>query len=233
MVPAIIGAIGAIGGSAMQTMNAAADRRAQQNLANQKARRVQKGLETANATYADIEKQLDDYYANANKYTNANTVKEYQDLIANYNPEDYVLGEDQLQFNYDKSVDDFASPYMDQIISNAMGKVQSTAAGAGLGRSGGTASEMLDVGAETANDLYRTALSDYQNERNFAYQQYRDYISNMQNRLNTMANMTSNKINMLGGALQHDEQLQSDYMADILGIAQDKAQSNIQAGAWS
>lgn len=237
MIPAIlaaaIGALGNVAGAGIDAYNSKLDREHAEKLANEKAARVKAGADEAKLTYEDIERQLDDFYKGQPKYTTPEMRQEYQDMISGFDPSKFVLGEDAYNFGYDKTVNDFMTPYMDDIISSAMNKVQRSAAGAGLGRSAGTAQEMLDVGAETKNDLYRTAMNDYNNDRDFNYRQFSDYINNMQNRMNTLSNLTGQKISMLGGALQHDEQNASDYMSDLLSIAQDKAKTAVNAGAWS
>ena len=80
-----------------------------------------------------------------------------------------------------------------------------------------------------ASDLYKQAQNDLYRDRNQAYQEYSDYITNMQNKLNTLSNQQLKKIDMLGGNVEKEEQAKSDYMADLLGVMGDKAQSNINA----
>ena len=66
-------------------------------------------------------------------------------------------------------------------------------------------------------------------DRSQAYREYGDYITNMQNKLNTISQGQLNKANLLGGAISNEQQQQSDYMADLLGIMGDKASTNVNA----
>lgn len=220
-----------IGSAAANTWSSNKDREQAQKLADQKATRVREAMSSANATYDDILKQLQAYRNNQYTFSSPEMVKDYKDTLSSFKPENYVYDFDK--FNYDKTAQDYITPYMDQIIAATGNKVQNTAAGAGLGRSGGTAYDIAEAVAEKNDELYRTALQDYRDDRNFAYQEYSDFINNMQNKYNTMANLTGQKLSAMSGAIQHDEAQDKDYMSDILAIMQDKASNKINASLYA
>ena len=76
--------------------------------------------------------------------------------------------------------------------------------------------------AEKSDDLYRTAMQDYQNERNFQYQKYQDAIRNNQNYLNALREGNEYKIGLQGNLAQDYFNTQDSRMSDILKAQQDK-----------
>lgn len=71
-------------------------------------------------------------------------------------------------------------------------------------------------------------MQDYQNERNFAYQQYQDAITNNQNRLNALRSGNEYKIGLQGSLAQDYYNTQDSRMSDMLKAQQDRlaAQQN-------
>ena len=128
------------------------------------------------------------------------------DWLQNYDKnKDGVVSADEFQMDYDKEVSDFLNPYMDEVIDYSNRKVTASAAGAGLGRSTGAAEKIARNTAEQYNDLYNTALSAWENDRDFAYKQWSDYNAAMSNRLNNMMQVDQWQIGQ-------QKQLGEDYM---------------------
>lgn len=216
-----------LAGAGLQANAANRATRAQERMAKERAQRISEAADYADTQYEDILRQLEDYKGRQYQFASPEMAAEYSSAIQGYDPSQFVYDFDK--FSFDKTRDDYVTPYMDDILSQVEARVQGTAAGAGLGRGTGTAEAIASADAEKMNELYQQAQQQYQADRDFAYKTYGDYITNMQNKYNTLANLTTNKINLMGGAISHDEQQESDYMSDILGLAQDRAQNRLTA----
>lgn len=217
--------VGGFVNGAVNFINAQQQRDLERELQRQKQNAVRGALAQSNAEYQQMMNLLNDYDANRMRLADDNIVQQYKDLISNYQPEVY----DFDKFSYDKSVDDFMNPMADK-IANLAG-LETQASQAGQGAAGGTGA-MAGMGYsrwKAAEDLYKDAQTQMNIDRNQAYNEYSDYITNMQNKLNTISQGQLNKANLLGGAISNEQQQQSDYMADLLGIMGDKASTNVNA----
>ena len=170
--------------------------------------------------YRQIINQIDTYYRNRGSLGTQQNVNEYKQAIANYNPEDYAANVGE--FNFDKTKEDYLNPYYGRIIGDTAGQIQHTAAGAGLGRGTGAALNIAKGVSEKSDELYRTAMSDYQDERNFAYTQFQDAIKNNQNRLNALRSGTEYKLGLQGSLAQDYYNVQDQAMADRMKAQQDR-----------
>lgn len=166
----------------------------------------QQGQLTQNE-YRTVLGQIDAYYASRGSIGSRSDVDAYTNAIRSYNPQDYVETASLTPFDWESShsKEDYLNPYYSRIIGNTANAIQHTAAGAGLGRGSGAALNIAKGVSEKSDELYRTALADYKDDRNFAYQQYQDKISNNQNRLNALNQSTQYKISQQGN-------LANDYM---------------------
>ena len=74
-------------------------------------------------------------------------------------------------------------------------------------------------------------MSDYNADRNFAYQQYNDAIQNNQNKLNAIRTATEYKLGLQGNLAQDYYNTQDSRMSDIMQAQQDRlnAQQNYSA----
>ena len=170
--------------------------------------------------YRTILNQIDTYYQNRGSIGSKSDVNEYSNLIRGYNPNDYSYNFGDFQ--YDKSKEDFLNPYYSRIIGDTANSIQHTAAGAGLGRGSGAALNIAKGVSEKSDELYRTALQDYTNDRNFAYQQYQDKITNNQNRLNALNSATQYKISQTGNLANDYMNYQDSWQSDKLKAEQDR-----------
>lgn len=217
--------VGGFVNGAVNFINAQQQRDLERHMQEQKQRAVQNALAQSNTEYQRMMDYLNNYNDNRISLADDNMVQQYKDLISNYQPEVY----DFDKFSYDKSVDDFMNPMADK-IANLAG-LETQAAQAGQGAAGGTGA-MAGMGYsrwKAAEDLYKDAQAQMNTDRSLAYQEYGDYIDRMQNKLNTISQGQLNKANLLGGAITNEQQQQSDYMADLLGIMGDKASTNVNA----
>lgn len=190
-----------------------------------KQRAVQKAATQANTTYDQMMDMLNNYNDSRISLADDSMVQQYKDLISNYNPQTY----DFKEFNYNKSVDDFLNPEAEKIAQLAGLQTQSDLAGQGAAKGTGALASLGYSRVKAAEDLYKDAQAQYNADRSQAYTEYNDYIQNMQNKLNTISQGQLNKANLLGGAIQNEQQQQSDYMSDLLGLMGDKTSTNINA----
>jgi len=198
------------------------DERRQQE-ARQRA--VQNAAAQANVTFEQMQDILNSYNQNRMKLADDSMVSQYKDLISNYQPQVYNFD----KFNYDKSVEDFINPEAEKIAQLAGLETQAQMAGQGNAKGSGGLANIGYSRWKAAEDLYKDAQAQYNAERSQAYKEYGDYITNMQNKLNTISQGQLQKANLLGGAITNEQQQQSDYISDLLGIMGDKSSTNINA----
>lgn len=226
---ALIGGAATIGGglisSYSQNKAAEAERDAREKAAN----KLREQGQITDAEYRSLIGQINAYYNNRGSLGTASDANAYKQAIAGYNPEDYAYNFGD--FNYDKTKEDFLNPYYGRIIGDTANTIQHTAAGAGLGRGTGAALNIAKGTAEKSDELYRTAMSEYNADRNFAYQQYNDAIQNNQNKLNAIRTATEFKLGLQGNLAQDYYNTQDSRMSDIMQAQQDRlnAQQNYSA----
>lgn len=221
--------VGGFVNAATNMINAAEERNLQRELQQQKQREIQKALAQSNTQYQKMENLLKDYNDDRYNWADDATYKQFMDLVNNYDPNSYVYDFGKFGDEYNKTVDDFIDPNAQKITE--MAGLQQQADSTVAGNAGGTGA-LANMGYSrwnAASDLYKQAQDDLYRDKNQAYQEYSDYITNMQNKLNTLSNQQMKKIDMLGGNVEKEEQAKSDYMSDLLGVMGDKAQSNINA----
>lgn len=207
---------GAYMSSQAQKEAAAAERAARQAA----AQRLRAQGQITDSEYKTIINQIDSYYNTRGSLGSEQDVNEYKAAIQGYNPEDYVY--DIKDFDYSKSKEDFLNPYYSRIIGDTAQQIQHSAAGAGLGRGTGAALNIAKGTAEKSDELYRTAMQDYQQDRNFAYQQYQDAITNNQNRLNALNQANQYKTTLQGNLAQDYYNTLDARQSDLMKAQQDR-----------
>lgn len=219
--------VGGFVNGAVNFINAQQERELERQMQEQKERAVQNALAQSNTEYQRMMNILDDYNTGRIRLADDDMVQQYKDLISKYEPQTYDFG--KFSDSYNKTIDDFMNPMADK-IANLAG-LETQASQAGQGAAGGTGA-MAGMGYsrwKAAEDLYKDAQAQMNIDRSQAYQEYGDYIDRMQNKLNTISQGQLNKASLLGGAITNEQQQQSDYMADLLGIMGDKASTNVNA----
>ena len=223
MVPLIAAGIAAGGQIAGSAINAYANYKSQeaQMAARKEAadRLARQGLITQNE-YNNMIEEINSYYKDRGSLGNQGDVNEYKQAIAGYNPSDYAY--QPGEFSFDKTKEDYINPYYSRIIGDTANQIQHTAAGAGLGRGTGAALNIAKGTAEKSDELYRTAMQDYQNERDFEYKKYADAIRNNQNYLSSLREGNQYKIGLQGNLAQDYFNTQDSRMSDVLKAEQDK-----------
>lgn len=225
MVPLIVaGAVASVAGSlGSAAINAYATSKATDKEIEARQKAAQQLLEQGQITqdqYNAVLRQVEQYYAQRGSLGTAGDAMAYKKAMQTYNPEDYAA--DVGEFSYDKTKEDFLNPYYSAIIGDTANQIQHTAAGSGLGRGTGAALNIAKGVAEKSDELYRTAMNDYTQDRGFSYQQYQDAITNNQNRLNALNTATQYKLGLQGQLAQDYYNTQDQKMSDILNVQQDK-----------
>lgn len=159
--------------------------------------RVEKNKQDVDNQYAATLADLDSYYDQRGSLGSKADVDTYQQLAASYDPNDYVYSDyGKFSDEYGKTVNDFVNPYYDQIIKATTDQLQHTAAGAGLGRGTGAALNIATGVAQKEDELYNTALNQYNTDRSQAYTEYSDYIKNKQAELDALNKAKTTQMNM-------------------------------------
>lgn len=240
MVPLIIagaaaGLAGQLGGAAISGYysDKASEReaKARKDAANQ----LRRDGAITDAQYNQLIGQINQYYSTRGSLGTQSDVNAYKQAITDYNPEDYVPDYTKIanadangNFTYGKTKEDFINPYYSAIIGDTANQIQHTAAGAGIGRGTGAALNIAKGVAEKSDELYRSAMQDYQNDRSFEYQKYADAIRNNQNRLNALNSAQQYKIDLQGNLASDYYNTQDARMSDIMQAQQDRL--NAQTG---
>ena len=179
----------------------------------------------AQEQYNQMLQKMYDYNTSRMRYANPNTNQEFLSLVDSYDPNAYVY--DVKPFEYKKTVDDFIDPNAQKISEMAGLQTQGDATMAGAAGGTGALANMGYSRWQAASDLYKQAQEQQLRDRAQSYSEYSDYIKNMQNKLNTLSTQQMYKINLLGGLVDKEQTAQTDYLADIMGIMGDKAQTNV------
>ena len=221
MIPAlIIGGAIAAGTTAANLYNDSKNREAAAASRAAGLEQLTKMLGQSNESYDKMLRDIKGYYENRGSLGSASDVAAYRDAIGSYNPEDYAA--DIGKFSYDKTKEDFLNPYYSRIIGDTAESIQHTAAGAGLGRGTGAALNIAKGVAEKSDELYKTAMSEYRDDRQFSYQQYQDAIANNQNRLNALRDSVQYKLGLQGSLASDYYNTMDARQSDILKAMQDK-----------
>lgn len=223
MIPLIAAGIGAAASLASSGISAYSNYKAQQaqmRAREEAANKLRAQGQITDAEYNALINDIRQYYNNRGSLGNQNDVNEYKAAIEGYNPDEYAAQDPG--FGWSGTKEDYLNPYYGKIIGDTANTIQHTAAGAGLGRGTGAALNIAKGVAEKSDDLYRTAMQDYQNERDFQYKKYQDAIRNNQNYLNALREGNEYKIGLQGNLAQDYFNTQDSRMSDILKAQQDK-----------
>ena len=149
---------------------------------------LNKAANQLNASYDKVGNIFNTFYDTYSPGGSQADIAAAAKAIGDFDPTDYLYGDDkgtEFNFPYDKTVEDFLNPYYEDVIDKSNRKVSASAAGSALGRGTGAAQAISENTTREYDNLYNTALGHYQTDRSQAYTEFTDYISNMQNRLNS------------------------------------------------
>lgn len=188
--------------------------------------------ETA-SDYDKMLQMLEELHGKQTATATPEMVAEYSALLGGYDPTAYTADVEKFQFTDENgkplSREDFLAANREQILQSVSDRLQHTAAGAGLGRGTGAAMSIAEGVAEKDEELQRLANEQYLGERSQAYSEWSNYIDKMQRKLDAARSGTESKVALLGGAIGQQEQKESDYMADLLALLENKRSTINQA----
>ena len=222
---AIAGAAGQLGGAAIQGYYADKASEREADARKQAASQLRAQGQITEGQYNELINQINNYYNTRGSLGTQSDVNAYKQAIANYNPEDYAA--DVGEFNYGKTKEDFINPYYSAIIGDTANQIQHTAAGAGLGRGTGAALNIAEGVASKSDELYNTAMNQYNQDRQFEYQKYADAIQNNQNRLNALRTANEYKLGLQGNLAQDYYNTKDSRMSDVLQAQQDRMNAQV------
>ena len=210
-------------GSAIQSNAQSKAAEAERKARAEAAAQLRAQGQLTNAEYQRIINDINSYYDTRPSLGSSGDINAYRSAIAEYNPEDYAA--DVGEFPFDKTKEDYLNPYYSRIIGDTANTIQHSAAGAGLGRGTGAALNIAKGTAEKSDELYRTAMQDYTQDRDFAYQQFTDAIRNNQNRLNAIREGKQYKLGLQGNLAQDYVNTLDARQSDIMKAQQDRLAS--------
>lgn len=217
---AIIGAGATLASSGISAYSNYKSQEAEREAREKAANELKNQGAITDAQYNQLIDQINQYYNTRGSLGTQQDVNAYKQAIAGYNPEDYAA--DVGEFNYGKSVEDFTNPYYAQIIGQTRDTLQHSAAGAGLGRGTGAALGIAQGVASKSDELYNTALNQYNQDKQFEYQKYVDAIKNNQTRLNALNTAAQYKIGLQGNLASDYYNTQDAHMSDVMKAQQDR-----------
>lgn len=230
MIPLIIAGAaasvaGGLGSAAIQGYYADKAAKREAEARKEAANQLRQSGQLTDAQYNQLIGQINQYYSNRGSLGTQGDVNAYKQAIAEYRPADFAA--DVGEFSYGKTKEDFINPYYSAIIGDTANQIQHTAAGAGLGRGTGAALNIAQGVASKSDELYRTAMQDFQNDRTFEYQKYSDAIRNNQNRLNALNQATQYKIGLQGDLANDYFNTQDSRMSDLMQAQQDRLNAQV------
>lgn len=212
------------------------------NDAEERQRKLQALASKLGADYSQIYNAYQEFYAN----NSPSGTKEDADLAAqkirdyDYSKYDWLdtdgdgriseSEKDAAKFDYDKNVEDFLNPYMDDVIDYTAKQSRHSAGGALLGRSTGASEAVARSVAKQTDELYNTALKAYENDRDFQYKQWSDYNNAMKDRLKGLMEADQWQIGQLGQLGQDALNWQSQAFQAGQDINMNKANMEAQLG---
>lgn len=232
---AVGGGLGLLAGL-FSALDAENDREAKQEI-------LEEIHEKFNLQQDEIESLMQQYYNDPESFLGTKEdVDAYRSAVKNYNPGNYIYGydsstgkfdEDKYDFSktWNKSVDDFVNPYYDKIIKDTSDQVQHSAAGAGVGRGTGAANAIAKAVAQKNDELYKTALQEYNTDRAQSYTEWAGSLDRMQDRLNQLKAVTDSQLNLQGGLAQNYMDTRKQAFEDEIAAKQARSQGNLQLGS--
>lgn len=216
MLPAIIGGAVALGNMGAGIYNDYKERESKKDARDY----TRRSKADAASQYDQMMGDMENFYTQRGSLGTQADANAYRAAIGGYDPNSFVYN--RGQFEYGKTRDDFINPNYDRIIGDTAATVQHTAAGAGLGRGTGAATSIADAVVRKNEELYNDAQRAYEADRDFAYRNYSDYATAMQDALNQKRAATESKIALQGNLAQDYYNTMDNRQADLLKLQQDR-----------
>ena len=119
------------------------------------------------------------------------------------------------------------NPYYDKIIGDTTKQIQHSAAGAGVGRGTGAANAIATGVAQKENELFNTALNQYNTDRSQSYTEWAGNIDKMQQRLNQLKAATDTKLNLQGNLAGDYLNTKKEQVQDEIAQKQNRSSGNL------
>lgn len=187
---------------------------------------LEKASKQLNVSMDQLKTAADNYYKENSAIGTAADKAKYQQMVADYDPNEFVY--DYKDFDNNYNVDDYYAANRQAIIDKTSDALQSTAAGAGIGRGTGAANQIATGVANKNEELYKDALQAMNQDRQFAYNLWNAQIQNGQNRLNQLRSATDAQIGMYGTLAQDFQNWNQQKAQTYMDLERDKANQQLQ-----
>lgn len=173
------------------------------------------------------QKYLEDQYGQNTRLSSAGDVARYQSMRDSFDPSQFVISDADLRsFNKNNyNVEQFLNPNREAIMDDVAKTAQHTAAGSALGHSSGALTSINRSLMDKDEQLYRDAREQMNQERNFDYGMYTNFINQQQQRLNALRQGYVDSMNNLKGDIQFDQQQKDNYTNNVLSLGNSTVQS--------
>lgn len=189
------------------------------------------------ANYSQLQGMINEYYANNESIGSKEDINTYRKLIGDYNPYEFVYGEDTdgdgvadsiKEFDESKfDVNNYYAPNREALIEKTGDAVQARAAGAGIGRGTGAANQIATAVADKNEDLYKDALAAMNQDRQFAYNLWNAKIQQGQNRLNQLKSAKDTQLSLYGNLAEDYQNFQQSKLQTMMDLDKQKMSNDL------
>jgi len=199
----------------------------------EKKKKVAELEDITKSDYQHMLELLEGYKEGQDKFVTPDMKAEYQQMLAEYDPNAYIYDFDKFQFTDEEgnplTKEDFVAENKDAMLSDIEKAISHSASGAGLGRGSGAAGAIAQGVADKSLELQKLANQEYQQARQSAYNEWSDYIDKMQSKMGLQEQGYKTRMGIIGGEMERERGEESDYMSDLLGLLQNRSSNIAQA----
>lgn len=197
---------------------------------------LERAAQQLNTTTSQLKEAVTQWYKDNPSIGSQADIDKYRKLIGDYNPYEFVYGEDTDgdgiadsvgEFDYDKSVEDFYAPNRQAIIDKTADAVQHTAAGAGIGRGTGAANMIATNVADKNEELYRDALNAMNQDRQFAYNLWNSKANMGMQRLNQLKSAKDTQLSLYGNLAEDYQNFQQSKLQTMMDLDKQKMNNDL------
>ena len=197
---------------------------------------LERAAQQLNTTTSQLKEAVTQWYKDNPSIGSQADIDKYRKLIGDYNPYEFVYGEDTDgdgiadsvgEFDYDKSVEDFYAPNRQAIIDKTADAVQHTAAGAGIGRGTGAANMIATNVADKNEELYRDALNAMNQDRQFAYNLWNSKANMGMQRLNQLKSAKDTQLSLYGNLAEDYQNFQQSKLQTMMDLDKQKMSNDL------
>ena len=186
---------------------------------------LERAAQQLNTDTATLKAMAIDYYKNNASTGRAEDVAKYQELVDNYDPNEFVYDAPEFEDNFD--VNDYYAANKDAIIDKTADAIQARAAGKGIGRGTGAANAIATGVAEKNEELYKDALAARNADRNFAYSLWQANIKNAQDKLKSLQEGTNTQLSLYGNLAEDYQNWQNAKFQTQLDLDKQKMNNDL------